>query len=110
MATTSPSTATLPYHLRVWIDVEPGTYDKSCFEVSKKDKSGCFDTILQYFDKKTEQSNSESWHRCFVQNFASSHAELLAKEEEDQRRDSSIVWIHSLLDTNLFLRAIQGHS
>ena len=35
--TTSSSTTTLPYHLRVWIDVEPGPYDKSCFEVSKKD-------------------------------------------------------------------------
>ena len=34
--TTSSSTATLPYHQRDWIDVEPGPYDKSCFEVSKK--------------------------------------------------------------------------
>ena len=37
ITTTSSSTTTLPYHLRVWIDVEPGPYDKSCFEVSKKD-------------------------------------------------------------------------
>ena len=36
MTTTSSSTITLPYHLRVWIDVEPGPYDKGCFEVSKK--------------------------------------------------------------------------
>ena len=35
--------------------------------------------------------------QMFRAEFASSHAELLAKEEEDQRRDSSIVWIHSLL-------------
>ena len=34
--TTSASTTTLPHHLRVWIDVEPGQYNKSCFEVSKK--------------------------------------------------------------------------
>ena len=61
------STTTLPYHLRVWIDVEPGPYDKRCFELSKK-MIRCFGTILQYFEKKTEQSNSESWHRCFVQN------------------------------------------
>ena len=27
---------TLPYHHCDWIDVEPGQYDKSCFEVSKK--------------------------------------------------------------------------
>ena len=36
MTITSSSTTTLPYHLRVWIDVEPGPYDKSCFEVSRK--------------------------------------------------------------------------
>ena len=35
--TTSASPTALPYHLRVEIDVEPGQYDKSCFEVSKKD-------------------------------------------------------------------------
>ena len=29
------STTTLPYHLRVWIDAEPGPYDKSCSEVSE---------------------------------------------------------------------------
>ena len=34
--TTTSSMITLPYHLRVWIDVEPGPYDKGCFEVSKK--------------------------------------------------------------------------
>ena len=37
MTTTSSSTTALPYHLRVWIDMEPGPYDKSCFKVSKKD-------------------------------------------------------------------------
>ena len=36
MTTTSSPTVTLPYHQREWIDVEPGPYDKSCFEVSKK--------------------------------------------------------------------------
>ena len=36
MTTTFSSTATLPCHLREWIDVEPDQYDKSCFEVSKK--------------------------------------------------------------------------
>ena len=34
--TTSSSTATLPFHMRDWIAVEPGPYDKGCFEVSKK--------------------------------------------------------------------------
>ena len=40
--------------------------------VSKCQKrwSDCFGTILQYFVKKTEQSNSESRHRCFIQNFS----------------------------------------
>ena len=52
MPTTSSPTVTPAYHQRDWIDVEPGPYD----------------TIFQNFEKKTEQSNSESWHRCFVQN------------------------------------------
>ena len=34
--TTSSPTITLPYHQRDWIDVEPGRYDKTCFEVSPK--------------------------------------------------------------------------
>ena len=36
MPTTTSPTVTLPYHQRWWIDVEPGSYDKSCFEVSQK--------------------------------------------------------------------------
>ena len=36
MPTISFPTVTLPYHLREWIDVEPGKYDKSCFEVAKR--------------------------------------------------------------------------
>ena len=35
--TASSSTTTLLHHQRVRIDVEPGPYDKSCFEVSEKD-------------------------------------------------------------------------
>ena len=65
--------------------------------------SDSFDTILQYFEKKTEQSNSESWHRFFVQNLRllsignSNMAELLAEKEEVLKRDFRIVWIHTLL-------------
>ena len=65
--------------------------------------SDSFDTILQYVEKKTEQSNSESWHRFFVQNLRllsignSNMAELLAEKEEVLKRDFSIVWIHTLL-------------
>ena len=33
---TTFSTATLPYDQRDWIDVEPGPFDTSCFEVSQK--------------------------------------------------------------------------
>ena len=66
--TNSSPTVTLAYHQRNWIDVEPGQYDKSCFEVTKKMiRLLRHDPSLQYFEKKTEQSNSESWHRCFVQ-------------------------------------------
>ena len=69
MATTSSSTATLPHHLRVWIEGGTRSVRQELFRsVKKKRKSGCFDTILQHPEKKTEQSNSEFWHRCFVQN------------------------------------------
>ena len=60
-------------------------------------------TILQYFVKKTEQSNSDSWHRCFVQNLRLlsvgqfEHGWITSKEEEVLRRDFSIEWIHTLL-------------
>ena len=72
--------------------------------VSKCQKrwSDCFDTILQYFEKKTEQSNSESWHRCFVQNLRLlsigqfEHGWIICKEEEDLKRDFSVVWTHSM--------------
>ena len=40
MTAASSSTTTLPCHLRVSIDVEPGPFDKSGFEVSKKMR-GC---------------------------------------------------------------------
>ena len=66
MPMSSSPTVTLPCHLREWIDVKPVKYDESCFEMSKR-LSDCF-AILQYFEKKTEQSNSESWHQCFIQN------------------------------------------
>ena len=87
MPTTSSPTVTPAYHQRDWIDVEPGPYD----------------TIFQNFEKKTEQSNSESWHRCFVQNLRLlsigqfQHGWITWKKEEDLRRDSSSVWIHTLL-------------
>ena len=102
MTTTSSSTTTLPYHLRVWIDVEPGPYDKNCSKCQTR-WSGCFDTILQYLEKKTEPSNSESWHRCFVQNLhllsigQFEHGWNTCKKEEVLRSDSSTVWIHTPL-------------
>ena len=52
---------TTPFHIRKWIDVEPGDYDQSCGEVSKK-----MIRLLRH-DKKTEQLNSKFWHRCLPQ-------------------------------------------
>ena len=73
--------------------------------VSKCQKrwSDCFDTILQYFEKETEQSTSESWHRCFVQNLRRlsigqfEHGWITCKKEAVLKRNYSIVWIHTLL-------------
>ena len=66
MPMSSSPTVTLPYHQREWIDVDPGSFDMSCFEVSKN--INCFDAILQYFEEQTEHSNSESLHQYFIQN------------------------------------------
>ena len=63
----------------------------------------CFDTILQYLEKKSLQSNSKSWHRCFVQNLRVlsigqfEHGWISCRKEEGLRRDFSVMWIHSML-------------
>ena len=65
--------------------------------------SDCFDTILEHVEKKTEQSNSGSWHRCFVQNLRLlsigqlGHGWITCIKEEDLKRDSSTLRIHSML-------------
>ena len=65
--TTSSPTVTLPCDQREWIDVEPGPMRQE-FEVSKKSMDQVASTRSFCTPRKTEQSNSESWHRCFVQN------------------------------------------
>ena len=109
--TSSSPTITLPYHQRQWIDVEPTKYDESCSEVSKR-RLHCFDTILQYFEKKTEQSNSESWHQCFIQDSRllsvlvnSNMAKILARrrwspEEISVLCGSTLCWYHLVLSSN----------
>ena len=96
MTTTSSSLTTLPCYLRVWIDVEPGPYDKSCFEVSKKDDQ----------DLGTDAS-----FRIYILSALvnSSMAELLAKRRGPEKRFQHCV-DPLFADTILFLRAIQGHS
>ena len=56
MPTTASPTVTLPYQVRQML-----------FRSVRK-RSNSFERILQFLEMKTEQSNSESWHRCFVQN------------------------------------------
>ena len=102
MTTTSSSSTTLPCHLRVWIDVEPGPNDKSCFEVSKKmirllrddpsvlrEEDGAveFRILAQMFRSKF--TSSQYWSIRAWLNYL--------QKEEVLRRDPSIVWIHSLL-------------
>ena len=65
----SSPTVEIPYHMRVWIDVEPGEYDKHSFEVSKK-MTNCSDMIVLSFEKKTEQLNSKFLHRCLTHNLS----------------------------------------
>ena len=62
--------------------------------VSKCQKrwSDCSDPIVQYVKKKTDQSNSEPWHWCFVQNsplFSSSqfeHAWITCKKKREPKQ------------------------
>ena len=86
--------------------------------VSKCQKrwSDCF-AILQYFEKKTEQSNSESWHQCFIQNLRLLRIgqirtwQNFLQKEVVLRRDFSIVCVDPYsAGTILCLRAIQCHS
>ena len=83
--------------------------------VSKCQKwySDCFDTILQYFEKKTEQS--ESGHRCFIQN---SRLLRIGPFEHGSnfctsgavKRLQYCVNRSSAVNTILYHRGIQGHS
>ena len=81
--------------MRVWIDVEPGEYDKHSLEVKllRHDRSA--------LREKTEQLNSKFWHRCLPHNSSLlrigqfEHGLKINKEEEVLRRDISIAWILS---------------
>ena len=66
--TSSSPTITLPYHQRKWIDAEPGKFDKSVFEVSQQMTKLLLHSSYSTSEKKTGQSNSEPWQRCFIQN------------------------------------------
>ena len=101
MPTTSP-TVTSPHHLREWMDVEPGKYDESCFEVSKKmirllrhdpsvlrEDGGAveFRTLAPMF--RSEFTCSPHWSiRTWLNSL---------QKEEVLGRDLSIVWIRTLL-------------
>ena len=97
MTTISSPAATLPYHQREWIDVEPGQYDnKSCFEVSKKDdqvaSTRLVSTSRRRWSSQIQNLGSDVSFRIYVLSALvnSNMTELL-------KRDFSIVWIHTLL-------------
>ena len=92
--TTSSPTVTLPYLLRDWIDVEPGQYDKSCFEVSKK-----MIRLLRHDLSVLREEDGAVMFRSDSRLLSIGQVEhgcIICQKEEDLRRDSSIVWIHSL--------------
>ena len=93
MPTTSSPTTTLPYHLRVWIDVEPGPYDKSCFEVSKK-----MIRMLRHDPSVLREEDGAVEFRILAQMFRS--------EFTSSQHCSIRTW---LAGTILYFRAIQGH-
>ena len=99
---TTSSTTTFPYHLGVWIDVERGQYDKSCIEVSRK-----MIRLLRHDPSVLREEDGAVEFRILSQMFRSEFTSLqhrsirawlkYLQKEEDQKRVSSIVWIHSLL-------------
>ena len=106
MPTTSSPTVTLPYNLREWIDVEPGKYDKSCFEVAKRllrhEFPGAveFRILAQMF--RLGFTSSQYWSiRAWLK--------YLQKGGGLKKRFQYCVDPLSA-DTILYLRAIQGHS
>ena len=93
---------TLLSHPREWIDVEPGPFDKSCFQVSKK-----MIRLLRHDPSVLRGEDGAVEFRILAQMFRpvfsalvySSMAELLAKGRRNP--------LHA--DTILYFRAIQGH-
>ena len=100
-----------------WLDRRQTTaVRQELFRSARKDDQIASARSFQYFEKKTEQSNSESWHRCFVQNlrlliigqfehgwlfFAKRRRSL---EEIFVLRGFTLCWYH------FDLRSIQGFS
>ena len=72
--TTSSSATTFPYHQCVWIDAEPGPYDKSCFEVSEK-----MIRLLRHDPSVLREEDGAVEFRILAQ-----MAELLAKRRRTQ--------------------------
>ena len=66
MTAASSSTTTLPCHLRVSIDVEPGPYDKSGFEVSEKMR-GCLNRLGFLKCPISQARRVSSELKCFLQ-------------------------------------------
>ena len=115
MTTTSSPTVTLPYHQREWIDVEPGPYDKGCFEVSKKimrllrhDPSVCreedgaveFRILAPMF--RSEFTSSQYWSIRTWLNYL--------QEGGGPEKSFQCCVDPFSADTILYFRAIQGHS
>ena len=59
---TTSSTTTLPSYQREWMEVKPGPFDKSCFEVSKK-----MIRLLRHGSSvRREEDGEVEFYRCFI--------------------------------------------
>ena len=100
---TTSSTATLPYDQREWIDAEPGPFDRSCFEVSKKDdQTRFFSTSRRRRSSRIQNLGTDVSFRIYVFTALvnSSMAELLAKRRRTCGRDflgKSVARVSTLL-------------
>ena len=114
MPTTSP-TVTLPYHLREWVDVEPGKYDESCFRVSKK-----MIRLLRQDPSVLREEGGAVEFRILAPMFRSAFTSYqywsirtwlnyLQKGRGPEKRFQSCV-DPCVANTDLYLRAVQGHT
>ena len=93
----------IPYHERKWIDVEPGTFDRNCLEVSK-----LMIRLLRHDDTVHRKEDGAVRFEDLASVFRSRNASISHWSIVKKRFQYCVN--HSSPGHFLYLRAIQGHS